>query len=168
MDQKTTADMLARAVTRIVEIAQRSQDAADAVVELLGTHSTEGRVLHGLCTDIVREDRVALEDVCGFLVRAELVKPGDVLQVNSELDRRERAHRAWIASTIRCDGCGGVIADGQHYTDDEVCEGGDGPGFYLCGTPACNEQTAGMSANQRHAFYTAIRSAVARARGVAR
>lgn len=35
----------------------------------------------------------------------------------------------------KCDGCGKPCT--EHFTDDRVCQGGDGPGFYLCNRAAC-------------------------------
>lgn len=35
-------------------------------------------------------------------------------------------------SHSRCDGCGAVIYDDRHHTDEEACGLTDGPGFFLC------------------------------------
>lgn len=54
-----------------------------------------------------------------------------------------------------CDGCG-VSFDcdepDAHYTDDEVCDGGDGPGFFLCSK--CGNATSGLGIEARRTLYT--------------
>ncbi len=44
-----------------------------------------------------------------------------------------------FASVQRCDFCGKPIT-GAHLTDERVCGGTDGPGFYLCARVRCVEK----------------------------
>jgi len=62
-------------------------------------------------------------------------------------DGREDEHEAHL-----CDACGVPIV-GEHFTDEVVCRGGDGPGFFLCGMEACVANRPG-GIRQRRAFYT--------------
>jgi hypothetical protein len=65
-----------------------------------------------------------------------------------------------------CDACGdGYNAVVKHVTDDEVCGGTDGPGFYLCGEAKCEASdwwdgngACSLSVEGRRAFYTAQRA----------
>ncbi len=60
-----------------------------------------------------------------------------------------------------CDACGKVAGD-DHYTDDEVCDGGDGPGFFLCTRRSCmarRDRPELEGVEERRAFYTARRTA---------
>lgn len=50
---------------------------------------------------------------------------------------------------LRCDACGKSIPDGEHATDDEVCQGGDGPGFFLCSREACVQSHVNLPVNER-------------------
>lgn len=52
----------------------------------------------------------------------------------------------------RCDACAKPI-HGTHYTDDAVCGGGDGPGFFLCGRVRCSKRYENMSVEERRAFF---------------
>lgn len=52
----------------------------------------------------------------------------------------------------RCDACGKPI-HGDYGTDDEVCQGGDGPGFFLCNRDECMPNFASMSVEERRALY---------------
>lgn len=52
-----------------------------------------------------------------------------------------------------CDLCGKPI-HGRYGTDNEVCDGGDGPGFYLCSRKACWKKIEGKSPEQRRVMYT--------------
>jgi len=51
-----------------------------------------------------------------------------------------------------CDACGQRIR-GVRCTDDEVCQGGDGPGFYLCDRKACRAQYQDKTIEERRTFY---------------
>ena len=69
--------------------------------------------------------------------------------------------------THACDGCGKPVGT-DHMTDDEVCAGGDGPGFFLCDRKRCPTNNATFQNKpvaERLAFYTATRTA---ARAVSR
>lgn len=54
-----------------------------------------------------------------------------------------------------CDGCGKPVT-GEHCTDDEICQGSDGPGFYLCTRKRCQDAIP-EGASERQAHYTAQR-----------
>jgi hypothetical protein len=53
--------------------------------------------------------------------------------LSSSRDRLRSSGR--FASHPKCDGCGRPCT--EHFTDDRVCGGGDGPGFFLCGRKSC-------------------------------
>jgi hypothetical protein len=62
-----------------------------------------------------------------------------------------------IAAIQRCDCCaeplpivGGVV---DYATDDEVCEGSDAPGFYLCTRPDCARRYDGMMVADRRVLF---------------
>lgn len=62
---------------------------------------------------------------------------------------------------LRCDACGEPIANdplgfAMYATDDEVCAGGDGPGFFLCVSEECNAYH-GLDVEARRALYTTQR-----------
>ena len=58
----------------------------------------------------------------------------------------------------RCDSCG--ESTGPDYcTDDEVCQGGDGPGFFLCSRPTCTRRYASMNVEERRSFFALGRAA---------
>lgn len=61
------------------------------------------------------------------------------------------------AEKTPCDACGKPVT-GDHYTGDEVCAGGDGPGFYLCGRKRCVAKRP-ESVSERAAYYAAQRAA---------
>jgi hypothetical protein len=76
-----------------------------------------------------------------------------------------RARDGRYATKIPCDACGKPVT-GEHCTDDAVCDGGDGPGFYLCSRKRCNDRIPD-GLEERRAYYTAQRAlndAAARAR----
>lgn len=52
------------------------------------------------------------------------------------------------------DGCGKPVGT-NYFTDDEVCGGGDGPGFYLCAR--CAKSREGMGIEERRAMYERTR-----------
>ena len=68
--------------------------------------------------------------------------------------KRERDGR--YAREMPCDGCGKPVLD--YGTDDEVCGGGDGPGFYLCHRKRCGAALEGKTTEERRAHYTAQRA----------
>ena len=81
-----------------------------------------------------------------------------------EIDRSvgvTRGRRGRFIKVTRCDGCGKPIT-GQHFTDDRVCQGSDGPGFYLCHRKQCGLRLLkilterGIEALRGH--YTATRA----------
>jgi len=75
--------------------------------------------------------------------------------------RTRRGARGRFARVTRCDGCGKPVT-GRHFTDDRVCGGTDGPGFYLCDRKQCGlrvlkiQTEAGIEALRAH--YTATRA----------
>lgn len=46
-----------------------------------------------------------------------------------------RARSGRFAELPRCDACGKPVS--EHFTEDRVCGGSDGPGFYVCGRKRC-------------------------------
>ena len=71
-------------------------------------------------------------------------RPPLIGNLGSTTDRlRGRAGR--FERHPRCDGCG--LPCTEHYTDDRVCKGGDGPGFYLCNRVACVQTRARVEAS---------------------
>jgi hypothetical protein len=70
-------------------------------------------------------------------------------------DKRDSGGGRFRASP-KCDGCGKPTGR-DCATDDEVCQGGDGPGFYLCGRVRCGKRYVGMAVDARRAFFTAQR-----------
>lgn len=71
--------------------------------------------------------------------------------------RRDRAGRYAIEQ--RCDCCGKPITErtGGHVTDTDVCGGGDGPGFLLCGRARCEALRGALDVDRRRALYAAGR-----------
>lgn len=53
-----------------------------------------------------------------------------------------------------CDACGRSTGEDSYCTDDEVCQGGDGPGFFLCNRKDCMPDYATLTVEQRRARYT--------------
>jgi hypothetical protein len=72
-------------------------------------------------------------------------------------DARE-ARTGRYAAVHRCDFCGSAVGSNAYYTDDEVCQGGDGPGFILCGRKACVVGRDALSVSTRRELYTAQRA----------
>lgn len=68
--------------------------------------------------------------------------------------KRERDGRYAIEQ--RCDACTMPIR-GEHFTEDAVCEGSDGPGFFLCGRKRCGAKYENMTTDERRAYFTAGR-----------
>lgn len=60
--------------------------------------------------------------------------------------------------TAKCDACGKPVGT-NYYTDDEVCGGSDGPGFYLCDRKRCMSKRDLPTVEARRALYTAQREA---------
>ena len=73
----------------------------------------------------------------------------------TERNRRTGQYRAGP----KCDSCGRPTGD-NYFTDEEVCGGSDGPGFYLCGRKSCAKQHEGLGIEQRRALYTLCRNAL--------
>jgi hypothetical protein len=70
----------------------------------------------------------------------------------------ERARRTGrFTKSPACDGCGKPCGT-AYYTDDEVCRGSDGPGFYLCDRKRCAAAREGKSAEERRVLYTTQRA----------
>lgn len=69
---------------------------------------------------------------------------------------RDRTGR--YATTLRCDACGGGIGTDSYCTDDDVCGGTDGPGFFLCGKRRCVATYEHLSVEERRTLYTAQRA----------
>lgn len=59
----------------------------------------------------------------------------------------------------KCDCCGKATNEAERYTDDEVCAGTDGPGFYLCHRKRCIAKRDLLDLAARTTLYTAQRAA---------
>lgn len=72
---------------------------------------------------------------------------------------RDRKGARFVAMP-KCDGCGKPVT--EHGTDDRICGGSDGPGFYICDRKRCGaalaklEAEKGMDGLREH--YTAQRA----------
>ncbi len=72
------------------------------------------------------------------------------------VDEQRRDPAGQYTHKIACDACGKVA--GENYaTDDEVCGGTDGPGFFLCSRPACTSKVP-EGPEERRVYYTAQRT----------
>lgn len=71
-------------------------------------------------------------------------------------DQRDYRNGRCVASA-RCDACGKPVGT-AYYTDDEVCGGGDGPGFYLCERKRCGEKLRGLTVDERRTVYERTRA----------
>lgn len=60
-------------------------------------------------------------------------------------------------SSELCDACGKPVGT-EYLTDDEVCGGGDGPGFFLCSRVRCCNKRDPLTVDQRRALYTERRA----------
>lgn len=74
---------------------------------------------------------------------------------------RERNGRYRNEDT-RCDVCArGIDTQASEYcTDDEVCQGSDGPGFFLCNHPTCCRvqlRVLALPPEARRRIYAAVR-----------
>ena len=76
-------------------------------------------------------------------------------------EEREESGRYRIG--FPCDCCGWSSGYPANFTDYDVCESSDGPGFLLCGRDACGKKYEGKTVEERRAIFTA-----GRARNVAR
>lgn len=71
------------------------------------------------------------------------------------IERDGRSGR--YAKSPKCDCCGKPT--GREYaTDDEVCNGGDGPGFYLCSRTRCIAKYEGLDVETRRKLFTESRA----------
>lgn len=66
---------------------------------------------------------------------------------------RKRSKDGRYAVEQLCDGCGKPVTLGEHFTDEDVVGGGDGPGFYLCGRVACKKTRNAKTIEERRAYY---------------
>jgi hypothetical protein len=82
----------------------------------------------------------------GLVVRRRILAGwyGDAIDHYLSAVRRAAAALSW------CDACGEVIVD-AYSTDDEICGGGDGPGFFLHST--CGAVCASRSLEDRREIY---------------
>lgn len=58
-----------------------------------------------------------------------------------------------------CDCCTLVI-EGDHITDDEVCQGSDDPGFFLCNRPECLAKHTDLSVEDRRKLFAEGRAKI--------
>jgi hypothetical protein len=52
-----------------------------------------------------------------------------------------------------CDCCAKAVDDNDYITDDEVCQGSDDPGFFLCSDPDCLASREGLSVMERRRLF---------------
>lgn len=67
---------------------------------------------------------------------------------------RERRPNGQYKKTHLCDCCNKPVGT-AFFTDDEVCQGSDDPGFYLCERKACVAKREKLSVDDRRALYNA-------------
>jgi hypothetical protein len=68
-----------------------------------------------------------------------------------------REHRGGDGKYVKadpCDGCGKPTNEATRMTDDEVCGGSDGPGFFICDRKRCSAKLEPMTVEQRREHYT--------------
>jgi len=58
----------------------------------------------------------------------------------------------------QCDACNKPTGT-DYFTDDEVCDGSDGPGFFLCDRKRCMARRDIADVEARRALYAATRAA---------
>jgi len=56
-----------------------------------------------------------------------------------------------------CDACNKPTNEAERYTDDEVCQGSDGPGFFLCHRKRCITKRD-LPLEERRTLYTLTRA----------
>lgn len=67
----------------------------------------------------------------------------------------ERGKHGRYIGSAPCDACGKPVGT-AFYTDDDVCGGSDGPGFYLCDRKQCIARRD-LPLDARRALYIATR-----------
>ena len=77
--------------------------------------------------------------------------------MQTKLYKHDRKINGKYASAPKCDACGKPTNEAERYTDDEVCGGSDGPGFYLCHRKRCIAKRD-VDLASRTALYTAQRA----------
>lgn len=70
-------------------------------------------------------------------------------------DRNRRTGK--YTKSPSCDGCGKPVGT-DYFTDDEVCQGSDGPGFFLCDRKECAKSLEGLPVAERRALYRSVRA----------
>jgi hypothetical protein len=75
----------------------------------------------------------------------------------TKMERHAHLLRDWKTKRFRaspkCDGCGKPVGT-AFFTDEEVCGGSDGPGFYLCERKRCVAKLEKLDVEQRRAIFT--------------
>jgi hypothetical protein len=72
---------------------------------------------------------------------------------------RQRGKDGRYQASELCDACNKPTNDVLGwYTDDEVCQGSDGPGFYLCHRVACGKRRD-LPLEERKELYASMRRA---------
>ncbi len=79
------------------------------------------------------------------------------MDVRGNDPRRRRERDGRYAIEQRCDACGKPI-HGEYFTDDEVCCGSDGPGFFLCGRKRCGARYESLPIEKRRELFTEQRT----------
>ena len=82
-------------------------------------------------------------------------KAADLLDrfAHTDKDRHGR-----YKATAKCDGCNKPVGT-NYFTDEDVCGGSDGPGFYLCDRKRCIAARCKLSVEEKRARYEANREA---------
>lgn len=70
----------------------------------------------------------------------------------------ERGTDGKYVAAPRCDCCGKPTNEAERYTDDEVCGGTDGPGFFICHRKRCATKRDALTLEQRRELYTTQRA----------
>lgn len=68
------------------------------------------------------------------------------------------AQGAKFVKTTPCDACGKSTNEAERYTDDEVCNGSDAPGFYLCHRKRCAARYVDLPVESRRTMFNAQRA----------
>lgn len=66
---------------------------------------------------------------------------------------KTRDKRGRYSASLPCDACGKSVGT-EYFTDDEVCDGGDDPGFTLCNRKRCVAKRD-LPVAERRALYEA-------------
>lgn len=85
-----------------------------------------------------------------MVVVARLYKHGEL--------REHRGTGGKFVKADPCDACGKPTNEATRMTDDEVCQGSDGPGFFLCDRKRCTALYENLPVDERRTLFTAQRT----------